>query len=255
MARAISSEHLAINALGGMIGDPAPKVLHGIKSLPGIFKGASAGEKAAGKACLDQHWLEPTGEFVGKGKSRKELYRITAAGVQAVLAGSDPSELLRKMQESLQQLGARTQSIPQLVEQKVQGPLVTIEEEVHNALRELGANISEALAPIASLPGVLQSLQSSIDQTVARFKLPDLDELTRKLSQASASSRQEHSPSSPTPAANTGEWREEVVRMVKEQKLHNAFQWLTLPQIYERLRQTSPADLGPVSRRAETAAR
>ncbi len=220
MAKAISSEHRAIDALSAMIGDPTSKVLHGSKTVPGIFKGASAGEKAAAKICTDQRWLEPTGEIAGKGKSRKELYRLTAAGVQAILAQSDSSELLRRLQDSLQQLGTKTQDIPRAVEEK----------------------IKEALAPIASLPGVLQSLQATITQALAKIKLPDLDELTRKLSQASAGPHQEHSTSQPIPSPVVAErdWSEEVVRMVNEQKLQHSLQWLTLPQVYERLRANHP---------------
>src|SRR5882724_412676 len=95
MAKVLSAEPLALQALSQLLGDPSPRVLHGAKSVPGIFAGASAPEKAAARHCLDNGWIVATGDAVGKGKTRKELYRLTPAGAQAVLAKSDPTALLQ----------------------------------------------------------------------------------------------------------------------------------------------------------------
>src|SRR5260370_9056739 len=104
MAKAMPAEQLALEAMAGLLGSPSSKLLHGSRSAPGIFAGASAGEKGAARVCLDNRWLEPTGEFAGKGKSRKELYRITAAGLQAVLERSDSSKLLRVLTDDFRML-------------------------------------------------------------------------------------------------------------------------------------------------------
>ena len=185
--------------------------------------------------CLDKHWLEPTGESVGKGRSKKELYRITPAGIHVVLSNSDPSELIRNLQEGFQKLGIRMQSLTQ---------------DVEKALKQ-------ALAPFALLPDMLKSLQTTLGETLAEIRLPNLDELSRKLNQPSANS-QEHASSrtSIVPTSAEGDWLNDVVRMAVEQQRRNAFQRLTLPEVYNRLRakHTQP-DSGSVPRRPEAIAR
>src|SRR2546423_1213716 len=88
---------MALNALGQLLADPAPRVLHGSKSARGVFPGAGKGDKEGAKFCLDQGWLEPTGEYEGKGRSRKETYRLTDSGLQAALNQGDPSTLLQSL--------------------------------------------------------------------------------------------------------------------------------------------------------------
>src|SRR5438046_2186024 len=67
-------EQLALEALSRALVDPAAKVLFGSKSKPGIFDGAGQAFKQAAQLCLDRGWLEGTGQFEGKGKTRKELF-------------------------------------------------------------------------------------------------------------------------------------------------------------------------------------
>ena len=101
MAKVTQAEALALETLVRLLGEPAPRVMHGSKAIAGIFAGGSAAEKAAAKVCLDRGWLVATGEAIGKGKTRKELYRLAPAGVQAVVAQSDPTALLRGLADNL----------------------------------------------------------------------------------------------------------------------------------------------------------
>src|SRR5437899_12900152 len=83
-------QQLASGALSRALSDPAPRVLLGTKAKPGIFDSQTA--KVAAQLCIDQGWLKATGQFEGKGKSRKELYAITPAGIQSVLENSEPAK-------------------------------------------------------------------------------------------------------------------------------------------------------------------
>ena len=50
--------------------------------------------KSAARLCLDEGWLESTGEFVGKGKTAKETYRVTSAGIDFALENAPEAKLL-----------------------------------------------------------------------------------------------------------------------------------------------------------------
>jgi hypothetical protein len=92
----VTPEQQAIQALSQALADPAPKILFGSAKKAGIFSGSSQPIKNAAQLCLQQGWLEPTGEFEGAGKSRKEKYRVTSAGAQAAIERSEPVQLLRQ---------------------------------------------------------------------------------------------------------------------------------------------------------------
>jgi hypothetical protein len=92
----ISPQQQAIQALAQALGDGAPKVLFGSANKPGIFSGSSQPIKKAAQLCLDERWLEPTGEFEVTGKTRKEKYRVTATGAQVAVERSEPVQLLRQ---------------------------------------------------------------------------------------------------------------------------------------------------------------
>jgi hypothetical protein len=77
--------------------DPGPKVLYGTKAKPGIFTGSGVALRQAAQICQDQGWVEATGQFHGTGKSRKPLYRLTAAGLQEALEHGEETSLLREM--------------------------------------------------------------------------------------------------------------------------------------------------------------
>src|SRR5207253_9440419 len=65
------------------------------KTKPGIFAGAGQAFKQADQVCLDRGWLESTGQFEGKGKTRKELFRITTTAAQEVMSKSEPAGLFK----------------------------------------------------------------------------------------------------------------------------------------------------------------
>jgi hypothetical protein len=203
MAKGTQTEPLALEALSRLLGEPAPKALHGSKSIPGIFPGASAAEKSAAKLCLDRGWLLPTGDAVGKGKSRKELYRLAPAGLQAVLAQSDPTGLLRSLADNVARLEGQT--------------------------AELQSGIADALRPIGAFATALSELKGAIGQALTKVKPVDLDQY-----------RSVFATPPPTGTRDQFSWGDEVVRMAAEQKQRNAFQRLTLPQVFERLRARYP---------------
>src|SRR5947208_10313446 len=86
---------VALEALAQVLADPTPRPLLGAAKAPGYFKGSAQSVKDAAALCRERGWLEGTGEFTGKGRSKKELFRLTAAGVRAVLANSPTLHLLQ----------------------------------------------------------------------------------------------------------------------------------------------------------------
>jgi hypothetical protein len=88
-------EQLALEALSRALIDPAPRVLFGSKAKLGIFDGAGQALKQAAQLCLDRGWLEGSGQFEGKGKTRKELFRITTAAAQEAISKSEPVGLFK----------------------------------------------------------------------------------------------------------------------------------------------------------------
>ena len=108
---------LALAALARALNDPAAKVLHGSKAKPGVFDGSAQAAKEAARYCLDHGWLEATGLFEGKGRSRKELYRITPAGIQEALENAEPVALLKESVALLDKNTALFQGIKTRVEE------------------------------------------------------------------------------------------------------------------------------------------
>jgi hypothetical protein len=170
--------------------------------------------------------LEATGEFV-RGKTKKELYRIAPAGLKQVLERSDSSALLQGLTDSLKMLAAGTNGVPSAFTDGV-GHLIhkldTLKADVQNT-------VAEASRPLEAIRTTLQLLQENIGGVLNRMKPVDVDELTRKLTAVR--------PGSP-PAATLEDWGQEVVRLVTEQKQRHAFQRLTLPEVFERLRGRRP---------------
>jgi hypothetical protein len=99
LAKKISADPLplAVEALLRAAADPRPLKLHGTKASPGIFLSNTPLAKSAAKRCLENGWLESTGEFVGKGKTAKETYRVTAAGIDFALNNAPEAQLLRDL--------------------------------------------------------------------------------------------------------------------------------------------------------------
>jgi hypothetical protein len=191
---------VALDALAAALADATAKVLFGTKTLPGFFMGTAAATKAAAQLCLDEGWLETTGQDVKVGKAMKPLYRITPQGAQAVLDNSPAPTLLRaladaalRQQADLQALSATLRilegSVRRLVElippvaDKVKAPdvaaLVAALAANHTPSRDgadgpdddivrrvAGLDIYNALP----LPRLFQDLrQARPDLTVGRF--------------------------------------------------------------------------------------
>jgi hypothetical protein len=156
MAKASQAEALALETLAALLGDPAPKVLHGAKSVAGIFPGATAADKAAARHCLDHGWLAPTGESAGKGKSSKPLYRITPSGLQAVIVLSDPTALLRSLADNLARLQGQ---------------------------------VADMLRPLDALPSAVQELKAAVAQALTKIKPVDVDALSKQLADAQATAK------------------------------------------------------------------
>lgn len=217
MAKAVQAEALALAALSQMLGDPSPRLLHGAKGQVGVFASASAAEKSAAKLCLDHGWLVKTGELPGKGKAKKELFCLSAVGIQAVLAQSDPKPLLESLRAGLERIEAQSGNIVG----EVRGNLVA-------ALDAMNTTILGALEPLAALRDLAQ-IKQNLSQVLERVQPVDVEQLLNR------------APIPVAPAASADErWLEAVPRMAAEQRQKNPFQRLTLPQIFERLKEERP---------------
>ncbi|HVW01887.1 MAG TPA: hypothetical protein VHB77_16160, partial [Planctomycetaceae bacterium] len=120
-------QKLALDALSRAVADPTPRPLFGTKAKPGVFIGSGQPLKAAAALCEQSGWLEATGEFEGKGKTRKPLYRVTAAGGRHVVEHAESAELLRDMlavldykRERLQGLHEELASLQKLIGQQTE---------------------------------------------------------------------------------------------------------------------------------------
>jgi hypothetical protein len=143
----VPAQVVALKALSRALADASPKVLHGSKGK-GIFEGAGQAAKQAAQHCLESGWLEPTGQFEGKGKTKKQLYRITPAGLRQVLEHSEPVTLLS---DSLAFLDRNTQE-----------------------LRNIRAKVEETLSS-------LQNQKTMMDALRERLQPPDVDELLKRV--------------------------------------------------------------------------
>jgi hypothetical protein len=150
-------QQLALQALSRALADPAAKVLYGSRKQPGIFASGAKAAKTAAQFCLDHGWLEPTDQFEGKGRSRKELYRLTPAGAQEALENSEPVTLLRGAADSLKQNAEQLETI----KSRVQETLTSLRRQMDNVsgLKELVAKIQDRL-----LPPDLARLESSLQR-------------------------------------------------------------------------------------------
>jgi hypothetical protein len=214
MAKVAQIEPLALEALANLLEDVSPRVLHGSKSVPGVFSGATAATKAAAQICLDKGWLEVTGQLAGKGKTAKPLYRLTAAGFQAVLARGNPAEILKKLDACLDRLARDTATLPNMIQEKF--------AEVTNQVAALHQ----------SLQSTSNELRMALIQTETRLKPPDLETLQRLFAGNS------YVP--PSSGISAQDWSEDVIRLAGEQKKRDPFQRLTLPQVFDHLRGKFP---------------
>ena len=144
MAKA-DPQTLALEALARAVADPVPRPLFGTKAKPGVFIGSGQPLKAAAAVCEQSGWLEATGEFEGKGKTRKPLYRITAAGARHVVEHAEAAELLRDMLAVLDYKRERLQGLHE--------ELAALQKVIGQQTQVLGQCL-ERLAP-PDLSGVL----------------------------------------------------------------------------------------------------
>jgi len=163
----VTPEALALQALSRALANASPKVLHAAKGK-GIFEGSGQPAKLAAQHCLDHGWLEPTGQFEGKGKTRKELFRISTAGIKQVLERSEPVTLLGDSLAFLERNGA----------------------ELH-AIR---AKVEEALASLQNQKTMMTTLRE-------RLQPPDLESLLQRARSGNGSPPQVAAPADWLPAA------------------------------------------------------
>lgn len=202
--KAIDPQTEALNALAAILADPAPRVLFGTASVPGFFKGSTQAVKAAAKLCEERQWLVGTGEWVGKGASKKQKYRLTPAGVQAVLDNSPSTVLL--------------QGLASAVRHQSDG-LTTLRDQ-------LGVMIQQ-----------FQPLTEAVTHLARKMEPPDVERIVRTMHNpdpAAPATAPGTLPASP-------DWLDTVLNRVTEQRQRDRYQPLSLPQLFAALKAARPA--------------
>ncbi len=108
---------LALESLGKSLGDPTPKVLLGSAKLPGFFAGSAEKTRKAANYCVEQGWLQDTGEKVKSGSTQKSLYRLTATGINAVMDHTPAIQALADLALTLSRHKQQLQSTLQFFQQ------------------------------------------------------------------------------------------------------------------------------------------
>src|SRR5262249_33481454 len=127
-----------------------PKPLLGTARAPGFFKGSTQVVKDAAKLCTERAWVEPTGEWIGTGRSKKEKFRLTASGLHAALQHSPTLHLLQSLQAAVRR-----------------------QVEVMSAQQQAIAEFGRQITPLQDALAVLAS----------RVEPPNLDEIVRRLTE------------------------------------------------------------------------
>lgn len=145
----------AVAALSAALAEPTPRVLFGTAAAPGFFKGQGAAVKKAAEFCLQEQWLEETGEKLGSGAKAKSLYRLTPRGIQAVLQGSPAVAVLQSLEAGVrsqqQVLQGILAAVQQLAEQARSGRL---EQLLRDAVQKLNPpNLEETLKRLPAAGG------------------------------------------------------------------------------------------------------
>ena len=124
----------------------------GTRARPGIFVGSSQVVKAAAALCVENGWLAPTGEKQGKGKTAKDLYRITPAGIEYALQHSEALTLLRELLGASDALREALRSIQGKLDEASQG--LNAQNGVLGQLRERVSppDLSAVLEAVAAVP-------------------------------------------------------------------------------------------------------
>jgi len=206
--KAVDVQALALESLAQALADAKSRVLLGSSAVPGFFKGSSPAVKAAARMCEDRGWVTAVDDWAGKGRSRKQKYQITPAGVQAVLENSESISLLRNLSTSLRQ-----------------------QVEIFAALRD----------QFGQLLDHRQQLAATVARLAEKIEPPRVAEILARLQQNARPAVPSEPPRALPAGPKVSDIADDVVRLLEEQRARDRYQPLTLPQIYAKLKQTRPA--------------
>lgn len=214
MAKAKQSpQDAAVEALSRSLVDPTPRPLMGTKARPGIFLGSSQAVKAAAALSVENGWVAPTGEKQGKGKTAKDLYRITPTGIEYALQHSEALTLLREL------LGAS--------------------DALREALRSIQGRLDEASQGLDAQNGVLAQLRE-------RVSPPDLSAVLEAVAPVSAPAPAVHGAPNPrqVDSPDDATYLAATVDFLRDYRRRNPHQRCPLPELYRHVSQSTPISLG-----------
>jgi len=210
-----SPQDAAVEALSRSLVDPTPRPLMGTRARPGIFLGSSQAVKAAAALSVENGWLALTGEKQGKGKTAKDLYRITPAGIEYALQHSEALTLLQEL------LGAS--------------------DALREALRSIQGKLDEASQGLNAQNGVLGQLRE-------RVSPPDLSAVLEAAAPVPGSpttvahdttiSRQTDSP------PDDATWLAAAVDFLRDYRRRNPQQRCPLPELYRHVSRSNSISIG-----------
>jgi hypothetical protein len=199
---------LALQAVSRALADPRPKVLHGTKDKPGFFDSAAAGPKQAAKLCVENQWVVGTGQFTGTGKSKKELFQMTPAGIKAALENNEPAQLL--------------------------GDAVGYLERNVKELEGLKERIDAMLAG-------LRNQKELVNGLFERLKPPDVEGILQGF-------KHRETPvlpvSSAPPATSNHDWLNDALNYLEEQRRRNPLAHCTLPELFRKVAERRHLTIG-----------
>lgn len=206
------TSQLAHEALATAAADPSPRALHGSSAMPGFFAGSSATAKAAAKLCIEKGWLVPTGEFTGKGKTRKELYQITPAGLKEVFDHGETPVLLRQLREAAQGSAERLKA------------LLGVAEELR--------------VQAGSLQTALSRQQEILAQIQNKLRTPDFESMLQKLA------RTTDPQGSPVSPPTDQRWLDDVLAFLEAYRRQNPARSCSLAELYRAVAQPRGLTIG-----------
>jgi hypothetical protein len=190
----------ALAALARALSDAGPKLLFAPGTTPSFFGSKKKADEPAAHLCVDRGWLQSTGEFVGKGKSKQEKYRLTPEGVRAALEQSETPQLLRGLGEGLN---------------KQVEHLKAVRDQIGQLLGEIG--------PVVQSVAALER----------RIQPPSLEEIRKQLGSATT-------PAPASPRALPSAWQDRVAQLAAEQRARDRFQPVSLPALLQKIRGEQP---------------
>ena len=205
-------EKAALSALCQALADPAPKPLLGTKAKPGFFVGAAKKNKDAAKLLSDHRWVEGTGEYEGKGKSRKELHRLTPEGIEHALSSGEQAELLEGI------LGALDQNCDRL-------------EGLQKQVTELNTQLQES-------DSLVENQKALVQKMIGKIVPPDIPHIIQQALNGQGTASPPPGPSSDT------SWHTTAVQIVREFQQKNPYRFCPLPELYRTLSTEHPLTIG-----------